>query len=85
MKIYVVTLILLALISLSGAVSEIKLEQQVGYNFGGVKLNQVDDTSGSATKVNIKDNSFMPSTLTVPVGATVEWHNQDGCAAYCYQ
>jgi plastocyanin len=77
MKIYVVTLILLTLISLSGAVSEIKLEQQVGYNFGGVKLNQVEDTSGSATKVNIKDNSFMPSTLTVPVGATVEWHNQD--------
>ena len=78
MKIYVVTLILLTLISLSGAVSEIKLEQQVGYNFGSVKLNQVDDTSGSATTVNIKDNSFMPSTLTVPVGATVEWHNQDG-------
>ena len=42
MKIYVVTLILLTLISLSGAVSEIKLEQQVGYNFGDLKLNQVD-------------------------------------------
>lgn len=77
MKIYVVTLIVLTLISLSGAVSEIKLEKQVGYNFGDLKLNQVDDTSGSATKVNIKDNSFVPSTLTVPLGATVEWHNQD--------
>ncbi|MCX6673755.1 MAG: cupredoxin family copper-binding protein [Methanothrix sp.] len=71
-------LILFTLISLSGAVSDKKLDSQVGYNFGDVKLNQVDDPSGSATKVNIKDNSFKPSTLTVPIGATVEWHNQDG-------
>ena len=79
MKKYVVMLILFTLISLSGAVSEKKLDQQVGYNFGGVKLDQVavTDPSGSAIKVNIKDSSFQPSTLTVPIGATVEWHNQD--------
>ena len=29
-------------------------------------------------RVNIKNGSFVPSALTVPVGATVEWHNQDG-------
>lgn len=78
MKRYLSIVILIMLISLSGAVSEKKLEQQVGYNLGGVKLNQVADPSGSATKVNIKDNSFQPSVLTVPVGAIVEWHNQDG-------
>ena len=78
MKKYVVMLILFMLISLSGAVSEKKADQQVGYNFGGLKLNQVIDPSGSATTVNIKDNSFQPSVLNVPIGATVEWHNQDG-------
>ena len=71
-------LILIMLISLSGAVSEKKLDSQVGYNFGGVKLNQVDDPSGSATTINIKDSLFQPSTLTMPVGTKVEWHNQDG-------
>ena len=85
MKKYVVMLILFTLISLSGAVSEKKLEQQVGYNFGGLKLNQVDDTSGSATTVNIKDNSFHAFNLD-----RARWSNcrvaQSGCcAAYCYQ
>jgi plastocyanin len=78
MKKYLSIVILIMLISLSGAVSDKKLDSQVGYNFGGVKLNQVDDPSGSATTINIKDNSFKPSTLTVPVGTKVEWHNQDG-------
>ena len=78
MKKYLSIVVLIMLISLSGAVSEKKLEGQVGYNFGDVKLDTVVDPSGSATKVNIKDSSFQPSTLTVPVGAIVEWHNQDG-------
>jgi len=78
MKKYLSIVILIMLISLSGAVSEKKPDQQVGYNFGGVKLNQVEDSSGSATTINIKDSLFQPSTLTVPVGAIVEWHNQDG-------
>ncbi len=69
---------LIMLISLSGAVSEKNLDRQVGYDFSGKQLDQVGDPSGSVTEVNIKDNSFKPSTLSVPVGATVEWHNQDG-------
>jgi plastocyanin len=78
MKKYLSIVILIMLISLSVAVSEKKLDQQVGYNFGDVKLDTFADPSGSATKVNIKDSSFQPSTLTVPAGAIVEWHNQDG-------
>jgi plastocyanin len=78
MKKYLSIVILIMLISLSGAVSDKKLDSLVGYNFGGVKLNQVDDPSGSATTINIKDNSFKPSSLEVPVGTKVEWHNQDG-------
>ena len=78
MKKYLSIVILIMLISLSGAVSEKKLDSLVGYNFGSVKLNQVDDPSGSATTINIKDNSFQPSSLEVPVGTKVEWHNQDG-------
>jgi plastocyanin len=78
MKRYLSIMILIMLVSLSGAASEKKLDQQVGYNFGDVKLNQVIDPSGSAITVNINDNSFQPSFLNVPIGATVEWHNQDG-------
>jgi plastocyanin len=66
------------LIGLSVAVSEKKLDQQVGYDFSGAQFDQVGNPSNSITKVNIKDNSFNPSTLSVPVGETVEWHNQDG-------
>ena len=78
MKKYLSIVILIMLISLSGAVSEKKLDSQVGYNFAGVKLNQVADPSGSATTINIKDSLFQPSSLEVPVGTKVEWHNQDG-------
>jgi plastocyanin len=77
MKKHLSIVILIMLISLSCAVSEKKFDSQVGYNFGDLKLSGVDDPSGSVTKVDIKDNSFKPSTLTVPPGATVEWHNQD--------
>ena len=70
--------ILIMLIGLSVAVSEKKLDPQVGYDFSGVQLDPVGNPSDSVTKVNIKDNSFKPSILSVPVGATVEWHNQDG-------
>jgi plastocyanin len=70
--------ILIMLIGLSVAVSEKKLGQQVGYDFSGVQLDQVGNPSNFVTTVNIKDNSFSPSILSVPVGATVEWHNQDG-------
>ncbi len=70
--------ILIMLISLSVAESEKITDQNAGYDFSSVQLDQGGNPSGSATQVNIKDNSFKPSILSVPVGATVEWHNQDG-------
>lgn len=78
MKKCLLVVILIMLIGLSAAVSEKKLDQQVGYDFSGAQFDQVGNPSNSITKVNIKDNSFNPSTLSVPVGETVEWHNQDG-------
>jgi plastocyanin len=70
--------ILIMLVGLSVAVSDKKLDSQVGYDFSGVQLDQVGNPSDSVAKVNIKDNAFMPSILSVPAGTTVEWHNQDG-------
>ena len=32
----------------------------------------------SAPSVTIKDHMFMPAAVTVPVGATVSWTNEDG-------
>ncbi|MDQ1261359.1 MAG: Plastocyanin [Euryarchaeota archaeon] len=78
MERYLSIAILIMLISLSGAVSEKNLDQQVGYDFSGAQFDQIGDPSGSVTKINIKDNSFKPSILSLPVGTTVEWHNQDG-------
>ncbi len=78
MKKHLVMLILIALIGLSGASSEKKLDMQVGYNFGSTNFNQDIDPSGQESMVMIKDGSFQPSVLTVPIGTTVEWHNQDG-------
>ena len=77
MKRHLLILIMIMLVSLSSAASEKNPDQQVGYNFGDMTLSQVVDPSGSAVNVNIKDNSFQPPVLNVPVGATVEWHNQD--------
>lgn len=76
MKRYLLAVILSVLISISGAVSE-SPGQQVGYNLGSLQFNQIVDPSISAIKVIIKDNSFQPPVSNVPVGATVEWHNQD--------
>jgi len=78
MKCLLSIVILIMLISLSVAQSEKKLDLQVGYDFSSVQLDQGGNPSGYVAKVNIKDNSFTPSVLSVPVGATVEWHNQDG-------
>jgi plastocyanin len=66
------------MVSLSAAAPEKKLDQQVGYDFSAIQLDQTGNPSSSVIKVSIKDNSFRPSLLSVPVGATVEWHNQDG-------
>ncbi|HNY34710.1 MAG TPA: cupredoxin domain-containing protein [Methanothrix soehngenii] len=70
--------ILILVVSLSAAAPEKTLDQQIGYDLSAVKLDQAGNPSDSAIMVSIKDNSFRPSLLSVPVGATVEWHNQDG-------
>lgn len=77
MKKIVVMMILIMLTGLSFAISEDKLSNQVGFNFGNVKLNQIVDPSSPANTVNIKSQSFQPATLTVPEGTTVTWNNQD--------
>jgi len=38
---------------------------------------QAPATSGSATKINISGFKFDPATVTVKVGTTVTWTNQD--------
>ena len=62
MKRFVLMMLLIFLISLSGE----------------AQTNRILDKSDHANTVNIKDNSFQPFTLTVPAGTAVTWHNQDG-------
>ena len=76
MKKFATMLFLIMLISLSAALPN-ALNNQVGFNSGGAKLNQIVDPSSSANTVNIKSFSFQPATLNVPAGTTVTWHNQD--------
>ncbi len=52
--------------------------KETGYNFGESSSDQSGSQSNSEYKVNIKSSSFEPYALAVPIGATVEWHNQDG-------
>lgn len=78
MKICLSIAILIMMISLSAAAPEKGLDQQFGYDLSAMQLDQTGNPSGSVAKVIIKDNSFSPSILSVPAGATVEWHNQDG-------
>ena len=61
MKRFVLMMLLIFLISLSGA----------------APMNRIADKSDHANTVNIKDNSFQPFTLTVPAGTAVTWSNQD--------
>jgi plastocyanin len=75
MKKIVIMMILIMLTGLSFAISENKLSNQVVSS--NAKFNQIVDPSSSAYTVNIKSQSFQPSTLSVPAGTTVTWHNQD--------
>jgi plastocyanin len=77
MKKFVIMMILIMLTSLSFAIPENKLSNQAASSLGNAKLNQIVDPSSSAYTVNIKSQSFQPSTLSVPAGTTVTWHNQD--------
>jgi plastocyanin len=45
---------------------------------GGGAPSSPPDETGSGTEVVIKDLAFTPKTLTVPVGTTVTWTNEDG-------
>ena len=75
MKKIVIMMILIMLTSLSFAIPENKLSNQVVSS--NANLNQIANPSSSAYTVNIKSQSFQPSTLSVPAGTTVTWHNQD--------
>jgi plastocyanin len=77
MKKFVIMMILIMLTSLSFAIPENKLSNQVGSSLGNAKLSQIVDPSSSENTVNIKSYSFQPATLSVPAGTTVTWHNQD--------
>jgi len=96
MKGYLLSLVLIMLIGLSGAISN-DLQMQTGYNLASLDMNSASVASGSIASgsiasgsiasgsiesastvaVEIKDSSFKPSLLTVPVGTTVVWHNSD--------
>jgi plastocyanin len=76
MKGYLLSLVLIMLIGLSGAIAS-DLQLQTGYNLAGLDMNSISASSGSTVTVEIKDNSFKPSLLNVPVGTTVVWHNND--------
>jgi plastocyanin len=71
MKRLIAIILPVALIGLIGL--SCSLEGYQSKQMGGIL-----DKSTAANAVNIKDNSFQPSTLTVPAGTTVTWHNQDG-------
>jgi len=79
MKGHLLLLVLIMLIGLSGAKAN-DLQLQTGYNLVGLDLNSASVqsvSSGSDVIVEIKDSSFKPSLLNVPVGTTVVWHNND--------
>jgi plastocyanin len=82
MKKYLLTLALIVLIGLSCATAD-NFQLQTGYNLAGLDLNSASVasvpsvSSGSEVTVEIKDSSFKPSLLNVPVGTTVVWHNSD--------
>lgn len=44
----------------------------------GVALAASLASAQSGAAVTIEEHMFMPATITVPVGATVTWTNQDG-------
>jgi plastocyanin len=85
-KSLILTVIIISLIGYGSALdvqNDLELppgEAMTEYGIDHSRL--VDNTPPSSeldliNTVNIKDNSFQPSTLTVPAGTTVTWLNQD--------
>lgn len=62
-------------ISLVAALPMIALGDDIGYNFGTV--DPISDLSDIEKIINIKSYTFQPGELTVIVGTTVTWSNQD--------
>jgi len=74
----IVAILLVLTIGLGSCAPGDKSNQQ-----GNVKLEGIQGTGqivqpNPQNTVIIKDYSFQPSTLTVPVGTSVTWHNQGG-------
>ena len=77
MKKIVSIMLLVMLISLSGATSQDSPGKKLEMNLDNSQMNKITDHTNSANMIAIKDNSFQPFSLTVPAGTTVTWHNQD--------
>jgi len=80
MLLLILTFVLLDGSTASASENELNRMTLTGYGFGLQNAGQLEDLSDSANKVSIKNGAFDPSSLTVPVGTVVEWHNQDGAA-----
>lgn len=76
MKRCILTVLLILLIgSYSSCSAQGQTIKQVKFDLGA-GLSQ-SGRSGTEDSVKIKDFSFQPTTLTVPAGTKVNWHNQD--------
>ena len=78
MKRYTLVLtVLLVLMAGQGSCAPGDVSNQQGiFKLEGIQGIAGQDQSSSANTVTIQDFSFQPSTLTVPKGTTVTWHNQ---------
>ena len=72
----VLTVLLVLMIGLGSCAPGDVSKQQGIFKLEGIQGIVGQDQSSSANIVTIQDYSFQPSTLTVPKGTTVTWHNQ---------
>ena len=72
----VLTVLLVLMIGLGSCAPVNVLNQQGMVKLEGIQGIVGQGQSGSTNTVTIQDYSFQPSTLTVPRGTTVTWHNQ---------
>ena len=70
------TVLLVLMIGLGSCAPGDKSNQQGKVKFEGNQGIVGQDQLSSTNTVTIQDYSFQPSTLTVPKGTTVTWHNQ---------
>ena len=72
----VLTVLLVLMIGLGSCAPVNVLNQQGMVKLEGIQGIVGQGQSSSTNTVTIEDYSFQPSTLTVPKGTTVTWHNQ---------